>query len=304
LVIHILSMSRPERLLIGLLLVALAGAGWAYYRAQVWQAATLSRITALENRLISSNKQRARDAKKTIGSLSKAVRDNHNLSASVVVLRQAQKIESRTLTIIDTLHRMRQSWQNFGHDVELRQFPNQLNQYLLFIKDFVPDAQMLSHNSAQVEVSSWLNQSGIASEPKPAALALLTKLENQVWQLAAEALENQAQKVIFEGVFDKVGAFAAAASNDVAPGDIYQAQLALVMTTSNASRQFSANGREVPTDPATGQALVQFKVPAARPGQPDTVRAAWHGRVQLPWAAGDTVLETTVPYLIVKPRQR
>jgi hypothetical protein len=175
---------------------------------------------------------------------------------------------------------------------------------LLFIKDFVPDAQLLSHNSAQVEASSWPNQSDIASEPKPAALALLTKLESQVWQLATEALQNQAQKVVFEGVFDKVGAFAAAASKDVAPGNIYQAQLALVVTTSNASRQFSVNGRAIPIDPIIGQAMVQFKIPAARPDQPDTVRATWHGRVQLPWADGDTVLETAVPYFIVKPLRR
>lgn len=298
-------MSQPKRRFTGLLVAALLGTvGYAYYRTQAQQTATLARITALENQLIASNQQRARAARTTVASLSEAVRQNHNLLASMVVLQQAQKIQARTETLLDTLHQLRQSWQFAGHSTRLRKLPKHLHHYSLFIKGFVPDAPLLSYPSAQIEAVGWLGQFDTASEPKPAALALLTKLENQVWQLAAEALEMQAQKVVFEGVFDKIGAFAAATSNTVAPGDVYQARLALVMAASNSSRHFSADGREVPTDPATGQALVQFNVPDAGPNQPDTIRAEWRGRVQLPWAAGDTVLNTTVPYFIVKPIQR
>jgi hypothetical protein len=93
-------------------------------------------------------------------------------------------------------------------------------------------------------------------------------------------------------------------SENVAPGEAYQAQLLLALATSTSRAQFSANGHELPIAPDFRHAAVQFKIPAPRPGQPDTVRAAWHGRIRLPWAAGDTVLETTVPYLIVKPRPR
>lgn len=297
-------MNLPERLFTGLLVVALAGAGYAYYQAQTRQAATLARIAALDTCLTTSNQQRARASNNTILSMSEAVRKNHNWAQDVVVLKQAKKIQTRTQTLLDTLHQIRQSWQVIGRRTELQQLPEQLKHYVAFIRNFVPDAPLLNYASPRIESVGWLGEVDTAREPKPAALALLTKLETQVRQVEAEALMYQAQKVGSWCGFDKMGAFAAANSNTVAPGAIYQAQLALVIAAWTSGRHFSADGRAVLIDPATGQGLVQFKVPAARAGQPDTMRAAWHGRVQIPWAASDTVLETTVPYFIVKPLPR
>lgn len=281
-------------------MAALAGVGWGgYYREQVRQAATLARITALDGRLAISNTQRAKSAKNTLFFIATTVNRNHNQATDMAVLQQAKEVQSRTQTLLDTLHQLRQTWQTADH-TELRHLPAQLNQYIVFIKNFLPDVP------TQLVSASWLGDFDSAAAPKPAALALLTRLETQVRQLEAEALTHQAQKtgMSCDLCFDKIEASAIPASETVAPGAVYQAQLMLLLSTSTRQAQFSANGREVPTDPATGQALVQFKVPTARPGQPDTVQAAWHGRVQLPWAAGDTVLETNVPYLIVKPRQR
>jgi hypothetical protein len=290
-------MNRPERFFSGLLVVALAGGGLIYYRAQQRQSATLARITRLENRLIISNSQRARSAKKTLSSIATSVNKMHNQTKDMAVLQQAKEIHGRTEALLDTLHQLRQSWQAADH-VELRQLPSRLDQYILFIKRFLPDVP------TQLASAGWLGDYDSATAPKPTALALLTKLETQVRQLEAEALMYQAQKVGSWCGFDRIDAFAIPASETIAPGAIYQAQLMLLLGTSTSRAQFSANGHKIPANPATGQALVQFKVPAARPSQPDTVRAAWHGRVQTPWAAGDTVLEVTVPYSIVKPLPR
>lgn len=292
-------MRQPKRLFAGLLVAALLGAaGYAYYRAQAQQTATLARITALETRLMASNQQRARAASQAVFRLTEQVSKNHHVQADVAVLEQAQEIRARTQTLLDTLHQLRQSWQTAPPRAELNQLPAQVAQYLVFIKRFLPDV------SPQLTSAHWLGNFDAVAAPKPAALALLTKLETQVWQLAAEALEQQAQKVASCWTFDKIGAFAMPVSNTVAPGAIYRAQLLLVESVTSGRMHFSADGRAVPIDPATGQALVQLNVPAARPGQPDTLRAAWHGRVQLPGATGDTVLATTVPYFIVKPAQR
>jgi hypothetical protein len=306
LITHVARMSRPKRLFTGLLVVALAGAGWAYYQAQAQQAATLARITGLENRLISSNKQRAKDAKSTVAGIGVAVYKHHNQSSDMIILQQAKEIQSRTQTLLDTLHQLRQSWQLAGHRTELGRFSAQLDQYVAFLQTYTPDAPLLNHQSGRTEALGWLSEFDTAREPKPAALAMLTKLETQVRQVESEALMNQAQKV-GSGCcfcFDRIGAFAIPASETITPGAIYQAQLMLLLGTSTSRAQFSVNGREVPINPATGQASVQFKVPTARPDQPDTVRATWHGRMQMPWADGDTVLETTVPYFIVKPLPR
>lgn len=297
-------MNQPDRLFTGLLVAALAGAGWAYYRAQTRQAATLGRITALENRLISSNEQRARDARKTVASLGVAVRKNYNMAKDRAVLQQAKEIQGRTQSLLDSLRQLRQAWQTTDR-TELGRFPAQLDHYVAFLQTYTPDAPILNHKSARTEATGWLGEFDITHEPRPAALVLLTKLETQVRQLEAEALVYQVQKVGTTGdSFEKTGAFAEPSSEIVAPGAVYQARLILAVAYWNRRPQFSANGRAMPTDPATGQAAVHFKIPPARPGQPDTVRAAWHGRVQLPWAAGDTVLETTVPYFIVKPPHR
>jgi len=293
-------MSQPRRFLIGLLVSTLFGAaGFAYHRAQAQQTATLTCITALETRLMASNVQRARAAKSTWFNLATTVNKNYNQAADVAVLHETNEIRGRTKVLIDTLHQLRQSWQA-GHRPELRQLPTQLGQYALFVKKFLPDKP-----TQLVPTAGWLSGFDSTAAPKPAALALLTKLETQVRQLEARALQTQAEKVGTRCCFcfDRIGAAAIPLAKTVAPGAVYQAQLVLMQAASTRGMHFSANGQAVPIDPATGQALVQFKVPAARPDQPDTVRAEWRGRAQMPWAAGDTTLEITVPYFIVKPRQ-
>ncbi len=293
-------MGRPEQLFTGLLLLAGLVGGWAYYRAQARQAATLAGLIGLDNRLMASNRLRAQQAKASVSRISVVVNKNRNQAADVAVLQQTEEIHRRTESLLATLHRLRQSWRATNGRTELGPLPAQLAQYSMFIREFLPDAP------AQLATAGGLGNAAGAAAPKPAALALLTQLETQVRQLEAEALTTQAQKVGYgcDLCFDKIGAAALPEVETVGPGAVYQAQLLLAISASASRAQFSANGHVVAIDPATGQALVQFDVPAARPGQPDTVRAAWHGRVQLPWAAGDTVLETTVPYLIVKPRPR
>jgi hypothetical protein len=274
--------------------------GFAYYQIQAQQAATLSHITALEARLTASNQQRARTAKSTWLSIATTVNKNYNQAADVSVLRQVNEIRGHTKALIDTLDQLRRSWQA-GQRTELRQLPTQLSQYALFISKFL--ANEPTHSAS---TTGWLSGFDSAPAPTPVAVAVLTRLETQVRQLEARALQTQAEKVGSRCCFcfDKIGAAAIPLAKTVAPGAVYQAQLVLLQAASTRRMHFSANGQEIPIDPATGQALVHFAVPAARPGQPDTVRAEWHGRAQLPWAAGDTTLEITVPYFIVKPHQR
>jgi hypothetical protein len=281
-----------------LLACALGVAEYTYYHTQEQQKATLARITAIETSLAASNQQRAQAARSTMLAINKVVRDNGNQAGDVEVLRQAQAIQNRTSAVFDTLHQLRQSWQRADHRAELHQLPAQLNQYLLFIQRFLPDVP------TQLASASWLGNFDSAAEPKPAALALLTKLETQVRQLAADALLQQSVKLTHGDGFDKIGALAVPAAATVAPGQLYQAQLVLAAATSRGQMHFSADGRDLPLDPRTGQGVVQFSVPAAQPSQPDTVRGVWHGRVQMAWATTDTLLEVAVPYFIVKPSLR
>jgi hypothetical protein len=294
-------MTSPHNRLVALAFatLALGLAGYACYRAQGQQTATVARLAALENCLLASNQQRARTADNLVFSLSKAVGRNRMQAADVAVLWQAQQIQARTETLLDTLHYLRHHWPTASHGEALRRLPAQLTHYAAFSKRFVPEAAPLA---AAPEGAGWLGAFG--GPTAPAAQARLATLETQVRQLAELALTKQAVKVVHEYLYDQIGACALPAAATVAPGAVYQAQLLLAGAWPGRLVRFHANGRAVPLDPATGQGRVQFQVPAARPGQPDTVRAEWHGRVQLPWAAGDTVLAITVPYFIVKPAQR
>jgi hypothetical protein len=287
--------ARRKQLAAVLLTSALGAAGYVYYQAQERQAATLARIMALENCLIASNQQRAQTTKSTILGMSKTVRENRNLPMDVFVLQQAQELQGRTKAVLDTLHQLRQAWQAANHRQELRQLPAQLDQYVSFIQKFLPDVP------AQLKSASWLADFDTAAESKPTALAFLTSIETQVQQFAAEALMFHAQKVGRMGdSFIKIGAVGIPASEMVAPGEMYQAQLFLG-SSSSGRIHFSADGKELPLIYTTNRGLVRVKVPSTRPGQYDTMQAQWHGCMKTRWNAADTVLEITVPYFIVRP---
>jgi hypothetical protein len=283
------------------LTVALLGvAGYAYYRAQARQAATLARITALETRLIISNQQRARAANNTVLSISEIVRKNHNQAHDMAVLQQAQQIQDSTQLLLAKLHQVRRACQSIDNKTETSALPAQIDRYADFIRQFVPEIPPLTKPSAQTTSVGWLGEFDMATEPQPARLAQLTKLETQVRQVASQALDSQASKVGSECIcFDKIAAFAVPTSETVAPGTLYEAQLLLMKAASSLRPTMSADEQALPVN-AAGQGLVRLRVPRLRPGQPDTVRARWHGLVRLRGHTTDTVLAVTVPYFIVK----
>ncbi|MGI4865798.1 MAG: hypothetical protein ACRYFZ_17880 [Janthinobacterium lividum] len=294
-------MSQSKQLFTGLLVAALLGtAGYAYYWAQARQSATLARITALETRLMASNQQRARAANQTIFSLGEIVSKNHNQAHDMAVFQQAQQIQDSTQLLLAKLHQLRQLWQSTANKPETGTLPAQVDRYASFIQQFVLEMPSLTKSSAQTATVGWLGEFDMATEPQPARLAQLTKLETQVRQEAVEALESQARKVGSECIcFDKIAAFAMPTSETVAPGALYEAQLVLMKAASSLRPTMSADEQALLVDPA-GQGLVRLRVPRLRPGQPDTVRAQWHGLVRLRGHTADTMLAVTVPYFIVK----
>ena len=212
----------------------------------------MARLTALKNYLITSNQQRARTANTLMYILSKAVEHNRRQPADMAVLRQARQIQARTKTLLDTLHYLRHHGPTARRGATRRRLPAQLTRYAAFSKRFVPEAAPLA---AAPKGAGWLGAFGAAAEPA-AARARLATLETQVRQLAELALTHQATKVAHEFFFNQIAAAALPASVTVAPSRLVR---------------FHANGRAVPLAPTTSQGWVQFRVPAARPGQPDTL---------------------------------
>ncbi|MGI4870302.1 MAG: hypothetical protein ACRYFX_03880 [Janthinobacterium lividum] len=291
---------------LALLAVGLGLAGYAGYRAQARRAAVLGRITALDACLAASNERRARAANSILKGISRVVcRCGHPSPADSTVLAEAQQIRARTQAVLDTLQRARRQLQATGYSVAAQRLPAQFTWYGAYLLRFAPDAPILAHPSARLADSGWLWQFDVQQEPKPAALALLTRLETQIRQGEIMALEQQAAREGYgccDLCFDVIRPVAVPVSATVAPGGDYQARLffALQHPRSFCSADLFANGRLLTQTGRQGR-LVSFTVPAARPGQPDTVRAEWQGTIRFSSGLADTVLNVSVPYLIVKP---
>lgn len=294
-------MNRPKRLFAGLLLVALAGTGWAHYQAQARQAATLARLATLDACLATSNQQRERAAAHLLSGIEVSVAKSRNQASEMWVLRQAQRIQATTLLLTDTLHQLQQHRPAVGASAMLARLPGQVRQYLDSLDVF--ETGVYSTDSAAVaQTKKCLRALTWKQVPTSAVLAALIRLEAQVQQVTANALEKQAVKVGSgcDLCFERIGAYAVATAETVAPGELYKVQLMLSASASGIRPIMYANGRRVLTDHSTGQGLVSFRVPPARAGQPDTVRAQWHGQVRYRSGLTDTLLGADVPYYIVK----
>ena len=294
-------MNRPKLLLIGLLVAALAGAGWAYYRAQVRQVATLARLAALETCLAASNQQRAQAASRLLGGIKLAVTRNRNQSADRWVLRQSQQIQLNTQLLTDTLRQLQQHWSATGNAVALSRLSARVRQYVDSLEVF-ETGNYLGNSTEAGQTKKRLRKLDWEQVSTLAVPTALVRLEAQVRQVAADALDKQAVKV-GSGCgfcFERIGAYAVSTAEVVAPGELYEARLMLSASASSLRPTMYANGQEIPLDYQTYQGLVSFRVPPARAHQPDTLRAQWHGQARYRNGITDTLLEIDVPYYISK----
>lgn len=286
------------------LLVSLAAAyvaSDALLSARPRQAATLSRLAALDSCLVASNRAELLAARRTITYINRIVVSNHNQDDDLRVLRQAQHIQLVTQSLADNLRQLRQHWPTRNATAALTQLPEQLLRFADTLRQFAPTSPLLAHGgTAQVLAAPSF---GAAA---PTAQAMLSRLEAQVWQINADALQKQAEKVSSKCCFcfPRIAAWAIPASTTVAPGTPYAAKLLLTQTTPDNQLLMKANGQPVPVDQRTKHGLIRFRVPPARAGQPDTLRAQWQGQLiaQLN-GLSDTTFTLTVPYLIVRHPQ-
>lgn len=300
-------MALPAPKVLLLMAVAAAGlvAGQAVLVGRPQRAATLGRLVALNSCLVANNQQRARTAAATLRAIRYQVAENINQPADLATLRAAQRIQTRTLALTDTLYQLRQHWPPADPQAALLRLEAQLQHYSDALREFVPNAALLDQPSEALFHEDWLNQASLPTASQPIVAAAFTRLEAKVRYLNAEALQSQAEKVSskYDG-FDIISAYAVPTSEVVAPGAEYEAQLLLAAPSSRGHLLTIAanlNGKAVATKPFDRKYSVAFRVPAARPGQPDTVRARWQGQVRCWYEMADTALTVTVPYLIVKP---
>ena len=302
-------MNHPLRrwlLLLGLA-GGLAAGGYAYQRGQAGQATRLAYIESAAARLAANNVQRAEANAAMMRSIAYDVCRNRTHAADVAVLAQAQTIRTRTQTLLDTIILVHRQLRTTSADCDL---PSSLaahfNRYAAFTRHYVPERIPFAPASTGAVVPRKSEQMRWGKLPLPVALAALTQFEAQLRHYETQALQTQAEKVgsNYDG-FDRIFPLAVPTTETVLPGGIYQARLFFAQSShwDLCNMEMAANG--VPLAQRNGLGMqVQFAVPARRPGQPDTVRAQWHGTVRGLLFPADTTLRLDVPYLIVVPPTR
>ncbi|TYZ08418.1 hypothetical protein FY528_13295 [Hymenobacter lutimineralis] len=300
--------------LLALISAAFGTAGWAYYRGQVRQQATVQQFTQLEPRLAANNRLAKQQDWTTIRGIKRALVRNRQQARDMAILHEAEQIGFRTQTIIDTLQTLRRqlsiSKNNSGDSnalvtvapTTITVLAAHLDSYAAFIRQFVPNAAPLTQVFATYPKSSEFGAFYFKERPLAAVLSTYTQLETQVRRYSAEALNYSAQKAAPGcSAFDIVVLQAVAESNTVAPGATYRSQLFLAQSISDVYfSEVSANGNPVQLL-YPGHAKLEFRLPSAGPAQPDTLRVQWQGVIRADGYPSDTAWQVTMPYFIVKP---
>ncbi|MDO7852642.1 hypothetical protein [Hymenobacter convexus] len=300
-------MNKTGQRLGGIVLFAgLCTAGWLYRTTQLQQEKVLREISGIETVLTVNNRQAARQARGVVGYIAKEVCRNQNQTRDLAVLHQSQQILARTQTLSDTLRALGRQRYDQSQTIVTPELEHYLDRYTEFIRAYVPSTHTLTREFPGAPDPGWLNRVYFQHMPPAARRATLTKLEAMARRSASAALSQEAQKIgSCCWCFSRISAQAVAASETVAPGSEYQARLFLgeAIPLNPSTMEFTANSRRLPVDLRQALAQVAIPVPPAAPGQPDTVRARWHGTIRARICPTDTVFEVDVPYIIVKPQR-
>ncbi|GAA4358202.1 hypothetical protein GCM10023185_23600 [Hymenobacter saemangeumensis] len=237
------------------------------------------------------------------------------------VLRMAEQIGLRTLSLTDTLQTLRRQLSSAR---PLAPFPNSyyssttvepavvnelsrhLDRYVAFIRTSVPDAVPLTKDPFTKPMREAFSAFYFEKLPVAAVLTTYTRLEAQIRRYSEEALRNNAQKVGSSCCFcfDRIALQSVAESNTVVPGGTYRSQLFLSQSISDVFfSEATVNGKSVELL-YPGHAKVAFRTPQLNPGQPDTLRAQWQGVIRARDFPYDTAWRLTVPYFIIIPAAR
>ncbi len=318
----------PRQKMIGMMYLVLT----ALLALQV-NSAILLKFKFIDDSLVGVNDKTSVAADGTVKGIEAAVVKNQNQARDKAVLQQSEEIRAKTKDMVSYLRGIRQqllkATENTGPEmtnlsgedkvamtmlggkrngVAYTGLKPKLNEYSVYIKQFVPDATQLaidgkddSRVTEKSQKSKNFAELNFENTPVVAALATISQKETEVLKYEAEALSAQAQKVGAKTiVFDKIGAFASAESNTVAAGTKYKAELFLTASASSISPRMTLNGSPLSVG-ADGKGKVEF---TARPGGFDAsgnAKATWTGTIRFQQNGRDTTFQVKVPYTITKP---
>jgi gliding motility-associated protein GldM len=136
--------------------------------------------------------------------------------------------------------------------------------------------------------------------PLTAALAVLAQKETEILKYEADILQTLAGKVGADQIkFDKVFGNYSAASNTVAAGTKYSAEMFIAATSSAITPRMFFEGRPVKVE--NGRGKVEFVASAGAYDKDGNAKKTWKGQIKMNQNGRDTTFQVSGEYTVAKP---
>ncbi len=136
--------------------------------------------------------------------------------------------------------------------------------------------------------------------PLTAALAVLAQKETEILKYEADILQTLASKVGADIIkFDKIFGNYSAASNTVAAGTKYSAEMFIAATSSAITPRMFFEGRPVKVE--NGRGKVEFVASAGAYDKDGNAKKAWKGQIKMNQNGRDTTFQVSGEYVVAKP---
>lgn len=136
--------------------------------------------------------------------------------------------------------------------------------------------------------------------PLTAALAVLAQKETEILKYEADILQTLASRVGADIIkFDKIFGNYSAASNTVAAGTKYSAEMFIAATSSAITPRMFFEGRPVKVE--NGRGIVEFVASAGAYDKDGNAKKSWKGQIKMNQNGRDTTFQVSGEYVVAKP---
>ncbi|QMU26891.1 type IX secretion system motor protein PorM/GldM [Adhaeribacter radiodurans] len=185
---------------------------------------------------------------------------------------------------------------------------DRLNKYANEMRVYNPNIPQLALDAKddpvakkdRVQRSKDFAELNFEATPLTAALAVLAQKETEILKYEADVLQELASRVGADIIkFDKIFGNYSAASNTVAAGTKYSAEMFIAATSSAIAPRMFFEGRPVKVE--NGRGKVEFLASAGAYDKDGNAKKTWKGQIKMTQNGRDTTFNVSGEYTVAKP---
>ncbi|RDC66001.1 type IX secretion system motor protein PorM/GldM [Adhaeribacter pallidiroseus] len=185
---------------------------------------------------------------------------------------------------------------------------DRLNKYANAMRVYNPSIPQLAVDAKddpvakkdRIQRSKDFAELNFEATPLTAALAVLAQKETEILKYEADILQTLAGKVGADIIkFDKIFGNYSAASNTVAAGTKYSAEMFIAATSSAIAPRMFFEGRPVKVE--NGRGKVEFVASAGAYDKDGNAKKSWKGQIKMTQNGRDTTFQVSGEYVVAKP---